>query len=223
MMTREQQIKEEIASVLSGGDADQDAEFLFEALGEVPDVAPPVAVREQIRASVTPPRWLGATLLGAVGIAGVWSVVPRMLADPHLLETGSFWAILVAALALGRTALTWPRTALAGVLGVAFTAAVLSGEPGLDAGNVLKCIVFELACAAIPLGVAYARQRTWTMAQAGAVAASGALAGSAALEISCPGAGFQVHLLVSHAVGVALAAGAGAGFAGVVRWRLRAA
>jgi hypothetical protein len=92
----------------------------------------------------------------------------------------------------------------------------------------MKCALIELCAAALPyVALAYTvvrRRMAADTAMFAAVAAAGALAGHAALNVTCPARASGPHLLVFHAGAVVLAAILGAiGSSPVRRWaQLRA-
>jgi hypothetical protein len=126
------------------------------------------------------------------------------------------WAFAVV---LASTASRKPL--LAPVLAVlaAVAAAAISGAPGpLDALLGLECLATEVASAAMVVGAVWLALRggTTSPAQSGmaAAAAAGALAGAAALQVTCAAHSAFPHVLAFHVGGVVIAA-AGAS----VLWR----
>lgn len=91
-------------------------------------------------------------------------------------------------------------------------AALASGSLGLFAAVGVHCLAIELFSAAWPLA-ALAAARGFSSSASGwttaALASAGALAGQAALHLTCPERSATPHLLVFHVGGVLLAALAG--------------
>ena len=119
-------------------------------------------------------------------------------------------AALLAGLS-GRGAYTLPAA-----VGSALALAVLAGQTqGLAPLIGLKCTAVELASACVPFAIAAlsrgAIPRPVSPVFAAALAAAGALAGQAALHLTCPVRQALPHLLAFHLVGVVLAAALGAG------------
>jgi hypothetical protein len=77
----------------------------------------------------------------------------------------------------------------------------------------MKCVVVECVAACVPLGATLFLARRGRALGApltlASVAATGALAGQAALHLTCPAHHQLPHLVVFHFVGIALAAGIG--------------
>jgi hypothetical protein len=116
-------------------------------------------------------------------------------------------AIVVAALARRRPLLVVGVTVLA-----ALAAGLASGQTPLAGAPGVHCLATELASAAVVVGAVWLAVRGGTTSPArsaiAAAAAAGALAGDAALQVTC-GAQDQVpHLLAFHVGGVLLAAAA---------------
>jgi hypothetical protein len=156
-----------------------------------------------------------ATTAVALAVAAAW-LVALASGRKWLGHGGAAASVLVAAVAALTTAgamAVW--SPLLGALPLAsFVASIAGGTGGpLQAGIGVRCFGMELAVAAVPLVVAYlfARRRTLEHASRmmAAAAAGGALAGQAALEITCHAARTHAHLLAFHtgAVVVALLAG----------------
>jgi len=173
---------------------------------------PPEALRRasaQILAELRPRSGSWALRIGAV-VAG-FAVI--LLIARHRDAEG--WAaalvVLACAAALAATAGALRAGALVAVAAAAAFAVAAGGVPG-PAGLVvdLDCLVLELVVAVLPLAAAAWTFRTdprpGALAQA---AAAGALAGQAALHISCSANHHAAHLWVFHVGGVALAALAG--------------
>lgn len=122
------------------------------------------------------------------------------------------WAAVLGALAIALAAAARRRALLvvaAAVLAAA-TAAVAAGQPGplaVDLG--VHCLAAEIASAAMVVGAAWLAIRGGTTSPArsavAAAAAAGALAGDAALQVTCQARDAIPHLLAFHAGGVVLA------------------
>jgi hypothetical protein len=170
-----------------------------------------VAVVEEARAA---PRF--AAIVIATGLASALGLAfARQLAP-----IGSAWlqgAFLEAA-ACGLMLLALRRGVVAALLATLLAAVpVLALSHGsLAFATGMKCVIHELVTAAVPLVALVLLRRTTGISRAGiaGIAASGALAGDAALHVSCPAASSAVHLLVFHVGGVALAAALVGIFAG---------
>ncbi len=114
-------------------------------------------------------------------------------------------AIALAAAASRRALLVITAAVLAAV-----TAAVAVGHPGPLAVDVgLRCLTTEIASAAMVVGAVWLAIRGGTTSPArsavAAAAAAGALAGDAALQVTCSARDAVPHLLAFHVGGVFLA------------------
>jgi len=123
-------------------------------------------------------------------------------------------ASLLAALAMVLAALSGrrPWLVLGGVLGVALAGALVEGRPGpLEAGAGVECLLWELVAATVVALAGWLALRGGTTAPPrsalAAAAAAGALAGDAALQVTCEAHAVGPHLLAFHVGGVLLAAG----------------
>lgn len=104
-----------------------------------------------------------------------------------------------------------PGLVVAGSVLAALAVGVISGGPGpLVASLGLHCVLSELGSAALVVGAVWLAVRGGDTSQArssmAAAAAAGALAGDAALQVTCAAHGSMPHLLAFHAGGVLLAA-----------------
>ncbi|BDG10788.1 cupin domain-containing protein [Anaeromyxobacter paludicola] len=148
---------------------------------------------------------VGAVCISALIFVGFARTRAQSPADWAL--AAAMWALaLVVALAASRKPL------LATVIAVAAsgTAAALSGGAGPLVPSIgLECVATELASAAVVVLAA------WLVARGGATsparsalvvaAAAGALAGDAALQVTCAAHAYTPHLLAFHVGGVLLA------------------
>lgn len=148
-----------------------------------------------------------ASVVVFVGFSGTRS---RSVSDWAL--AAGLWALAVV---LAATASRKPLlvTALA-VLG-AVAAGVVSGGAGPLAPSLgLECLATELASAAVVVGAVWLAVRGGTTSPArsavAAAAAAGALAGDAALQVTCAAHAAVPHLLAFHVGGIVLAAAAAA-------------
>ncbi len=122
------------------------------------------------------------------------------------------WAAVLGALAIALAAAGRRRAPLvitAAVLAAA-TAAAAAGQPGPFAVDVgVHCLAAEIASAAMVVGAAWLAIRGGTTSLArsavAAAAAAGALAGDAALQVTCQARDAIPHLLAFHVGGVLLA------------------
>ncbi len=114
---------------------------------------------------------------------------------------------------LAATASRRPLLATAGAVLAAGAAAAFFGQPGpLDAALGLECLATEIASGAAVVGAVWlaVRGRTTSPARSAiaAAAAAGALAGDAALQVTCAAHIAAPHVLAFHLGGVILAAAA---------------
>jgi hypothetical protein len=122
------------------------------------------------------------------------------------------WAAVLGALALVLAAAARRRAPLALTAAVlaAVTAAMATGRPGPLAVDVgVRCLTMEIASAAMVVGAVWLAIRGGTTSPAraavAAAAAAGALAGDAALQVTCAARDAIPHLLAFHVGGVLLA------------------
>lgn len=151
--------------------------------------------------AAAPPAWAAAVaVIGAVALqVGVARSPSRAAGD---------WAasLALAAVAAGlalRVKRVTLRVALVAV-SAALGAAVVGGGPGpLAAWRGLECVLVELATAAAVSGAAWlVSRRPIGYAALGTWAVAGALAGAAALQVSCSEHLSLAHLVTSHVAGV---------------------
>jgi hypothetical protein len=205
-----------------------DAERVLRAVDALPHAgAPSAAAMARVVAVVvadlegsvvpSPPR----PLLALVAAALLFAVIAKHHAREPVawLEAAGALSAAAASIALlpklrGR-AVVLPCLASVALVLVAGSAGNLELKLGL------KCVMIELVAAALPYATAaYGAIRNRTRADAGtfaAIAAAGALAGQAALHVTCLARAAEAHLLVFHLGGVILAAILGALASGPVR------
>jgi hypothetical protein len=172
---------------------------------------------------VAPPHRAGLSMPLALSLTAVGTALQVALAR-HPSPIGWPWApaavVFLAACAL--LLLARRRGLLATALGtaVAIGLALLAGRGELALFVGVQCAVHELGTALIPVATLLLLQRSADPARSAIVgaAAAGALAGTAALHLTCPDAGSMLHVLVFHVGGVLAAAGlAGAAAARLLR------
>jgi hypothetical protein len=119
------------------------------------------------------------------------------------------WAL---ALAFGAAASRRPALVAAGAVVAAIAAAAASGAGPLAPSTGLECLATELASAAAVVGAVWFAIRGGSTSPSriaiAAAGAAGALAGDAALQLTCAAHGSAPHLLAFHVAGVILAAAA---------------
>ena len=192
----------------------REAERLQSLLADVEPVPLPAAVferaareiREQLAREAR--RRLAGVIAGAcasfallVGLARARSASP---ADWALAAVLCSLAVVLAASASRRPLLATSVSVVA-----ALAAAAVSGGRGpLVPSLGMECVASELASAAIVVGAVWLALRSRTAARLAlaGTAAAGALAGDAALQLTCAAHPAVPHLLAFHVGGVALAA-----------------
>ena len=145
-----------------------------------------------------------ASVIVFVGFARVRSPYP---ADWAI--AGALWALAVV---LAATASRRPLLVTGLAVGSALAAAVISRAHGpLSASLGLECLATEVASAAAVVGAGWLALRGGTSspsrAAIAAAGASGALAGDAALQITCAAHTAVPHVLAFHVGGIVLVAG----------------
>ncbi len=148
---------------------------------------------------------IAAAFLAALALAGMAGTRSGAMAD---------WArgglLLLLAVALAAAARRKPLLVIGGALLAALLAGVASGETALAGAPGAYCLPAELASAALVVGAVWLALRGGTTSPArsaiAAAAAAGALAGDAALQITCGAQDAVPHLLALHVGGVLLAA-----------------
>lgn len=188
---------------------------------------PPPAVLARVAAELRAEAARADRRVGrAVGAAIVLVWLALLVFARHRAEGASVWlvaavvglAAVVAALAGVRLG---GRIALA-VAGVSALFALFAGtDPDGSLGPGMPCMGSELFAGVVALGVAWAiRSRQGELVGPGflgAVAAAGALAGQAALNVTCHVRDALPHLLVFHTGGVIVAALLGSALGAVRR------
>jgi hypothetical protein len=167
-------------------------------------------------------------LLWAMAALAAWAlelaIAKKLSHDPARVLVSAGWGLVAAMLAAWASVRARWAAAGAVVASLALIGVALGDDTQLYALLGIKCTVLELMAACIPYGIAVAlarRTRTGFEAwQAAAIAAAGALAGHAALHLSCKVPHAGLHLLVFHFGGVLLAAVLGYGGSRAARSRL---
>jgi hypothetical protein len=159
-------------------------------------------------------RWRVAAALAAVSASVLVLLAFARARSPSIADwtlAAVLWAIAVAV-----AAVVSRRPFLAAAIAVvaSLAAAVISDGPGpLAPGLGIECAATELASSALVAGAVWLTARRvgfpWTPFALAAAAAGGALAGNAALQVTCAAHGSAPHQLVFH-VGAVLVAAAGA-------------
>lgn len=196
-------------------------EITVQAMGALP----PPQVTDELRArllgqleALQARRAAGAGALGprawaaAMAVVGAIAVQIGVAAGPPRAPADWAASLFLAAVGLGIALLVkrvTPRVALVAA-SAALAAAVARGGPGpLAAWQGLECLLTELATAAAVAGAAWlVSRRPAGHALLGSWAVAGALAGAAALQISCSEHASLAHLATAHVAGVVLLAGA---------------
>lgn len=189
-------------------------------LALVPPPPPPApAVMRKLEADIEallpPPGRVsltrGASVVGA-GLVFVAIAKKRVLDGPSLALTAAALAIAVTCVALRKTRGPWRLAALVATSVVLAT--VASRTDGWAPMVGIKCVAIELVGAALPFAAAMVARRRWgvplSSLEGAVVAAAGALAGHAALHLTCPVRDAAPHLFAFHVGGVILALALGA-------------
>jgi len=155
----------------------------------------------------------GPALLWASSIVAGWCVALALA--KHRAEDRASWlwsALILAASLLGIGGIMRfdaPVTAAAVVVSGIFSS-VLGREGMLFPAIGVKCVLIELIAASLPVATTafllVSRRAVGGAWRFSAAAALGALAGQAALHLTCPVSGVRPHLLAFHTGGVFLAA-----------------
>ncbi|HVZ71322.1 MAG TPA: hypothetical protein VHJ20_03015 [Polyangia bacterium] len=205
----------------------RNAEDLLKHLAALPEEKPPSAgVLRDIAGPVV--RNLSLRAVPSALIAGVLACVwtGLVLTARHRLGGGPALAGSAALLACAAASVFLVRrlggaATVATMIASTLMVALAWQETGAFTPDGLMCLLTEVEVGAIPfvilLGV-FLRRRTLDLtAPLVSVAAAGALAGQAALHLTCPGRGAGLHLLAFHAGGVVATIAAAAAAARVSR------
>lgn len=186
-------------------------------LGDVAPARAPRAIVSELRREAR-----RRMLASAVAVAAAFALCVALAhhRSPSRLDWALALALAASAGALGMASRRWAVAVVAVAPIAALVAAMGAGAAGALRGPLgVECIATELACAAfVVLGAWLALRRGTSSLAPGSVAAgaaSGAVAGAAALQLTCPAHASLPHLLAFHVGGVLLAAAV----AGAV-WRL---
>jgi len=149
----------------------------------------------------------------AAAVLAAWIVPVALSKNRPALGPSHLTAVATALLAAlaSAAAFTWGGAALALLPVASGVFSLIAGAGGgLHVATGLKCTLFELIVALLPLGVSVLALRRSTQDGRSPLllavhAAAGALAGHAALHFTCPVSTATPHLLVFHTGGVVLA------------------
>jgi hypothetical protein len=199
-------------------------EQLVRLLGQVEMPAPSQASLRRTSAQII--RDLEDPLRPAVPLLPAWPALAafaawalplafaqhRPLAGPWF-ESLSFALVAAGCAALAVSALR--KLAVPAAIAASAALVLVNAGPGVfDGWGGMHCFFAELASAALPFALVAAlvvqrRMRGSGLLYAG-VAAAGALAGHAALDLTCPSPSVGLHLVIFHFGGVVVAAALGA-------------
>jgi anti-sigma factor RsiW len=179
------------------------------AEGRVPDIAGrvPDTAHAAHGAQAGPGRRVAVALLAVFGLAALLVLVAR---KPSI--AAGDWAVAgaLSLAAIGLAALVRRLTArfAATAVSASLVAALVRGGAGSwDLAAGLECLVTELAAAAGLVAVGWlAARRRLDPGDLGVWAVAGALAGDAALHVTCGSHGSLAHLALFHVGGVLLTA-----------------
>jgi hypothetical protein len=191
--------------------------------GALPPGAPARAARAIEEELVREGRRRSGWSAGMAALAAVLLLAVARHRGGSALDWCLFAGLGAAAAALAGLAARRPGAALAGALLSALAAAGLAGHAGpLEAEAGLHCVLSELVCAGAVVWAGWMALRGGTTVPArsavAAGAATGGLAGAAALQVTCGSHGVAGHLLLFHAGGLVLAVALAA-----LLWRPRGA
>lgn len=155
----------------------------------------------------------GTALLWASSIIAGWCVALSLAKHRAEDRASWLWSALILAASLfgigGIMRFEAPVTAAAVVVSGIFSS-VLGREGMLFPAIGVKCVLIELIAASLPVAttafLVASRRAIGGAWRFSAAAALGALAGQAALHLTCPVSGVRPHLLAFHTGGVFLAA-----------------
>ncbi|HEY6099549.1 MAG TPA: hypothetical protein VIW03_08970 [Anaeromyxobacter sp.] len=158
-------------------------------------------------------RSLWAATASGAAVAAIVAFARHVSGTPADFALGAFLAAV--ALGLAAAASRRPTLAAACAAGAALLAAAAAGRAGpLAADEGVRCLAAELVSAALVVGAGWLALRGGTTSPSrsalAAAAAAGALAGDAALQVTCSAHEAMPHLLAFHVGGVLLAASAAA-------------
>ncbi len=195
-------------------------EIAARALGKLPEPEIPPELMDELRRSFE--GWKGPREARPRALGSVLAVLPVLAAlvllvalAPHRSRSPGDWAVASAlglsAVALAAVASRISLGVVAAGVSAAFVAALVAGGEGpLALPTGLHCLGIEVASAAAAAGTAWLAIRRGPASRAryalAAAAVAGALAGDAALEITCDVHTALPHLLAFHVGGVLVAA-----------------
>ncbi len=153
--------------------------------------------------------------LPSAAVMAAWGL--SVVVARHRLSDGTAWfqsiAVAAAAALAARGVSRFGRWWREAVITASFALVLLSAWGPLDAKLGIKCVCFELISASLPLvataSLVLKRDFAASAASFASVAAAGALAGQAALHLTCEAQGSTPHLLAFHCGGVLLSAAIG--------------
>jgi len=156
-------------------------------------------------------RWRMLASALAVCVAFAAFVTLAQARSPSRRDWAVGFALSAAAVGLGVAERRWRVTVVPLAVLATLGAAAATGVTGeLDEGVGLDCLATEIACAAVVvIGTWLVIRRGTSSLAPGAVAAgaaSGAVAGAAALQLTCRAHSSLPHVLAFHVGGVVLAA-----------------
>ena len=152
-------------------------------------------------------------LAAAAGFVLVALLAKHRVTDPIALALAGLGLAAAALRAAGMPWRSWLGLGVTLVASAVF-AAVVGGPGELDATVGVKCVLLEAVAGSLPLATTafllWRRQAPYGAMVFACAAAAGALAGHAALHLTCPRRLELPHLFAFHVAGVALAALIGA-------------
>jgi hypothetical protein len=197
----------------------REAERLQALLGEAePAPVPPEVLARASRAILSDlrreARRRAASSAGAACVAFVLLTALARQRSPAPGDRALAAALAIAAVALAVAATRWARAAIPAAAAAALAGAAAAGSWGpFDGVLGLDCTAAEIAAAGAVVGAMWLALRGGSTSPArsavAAAAAAGALAGDAALQLTCAGRGHLPHLLLFHVGGVLAAAALG--------------
>jgi hypothetical protein len=153
----------------------------------------------------------GAAAAAAICAAFAGIVLLARARSESGLDRGVAAGLCLGAVGFAVEARQMPIFSVVGAVVMGVVAAALTGEPGPFASALgAECLATELAAAAVAVGAVWLVLRRGTTSPArialAAAAGAGALAGDAALQLTCPARAAVPHLVVFHVGGVIAAA-----------------